>query len=103
MCPFVLPVEPEPRRSRDRQALQGNRALGRCQLGAAAAVWQPHTGMAPPGAAPSPAAPKGLIRKGETELWMSSAEARQDPAGPMKEEGPAGGIGKTGRWEMTAT
>lgn len=56
MCPFTLPVEPEPRRSRDRQALQGNRALGWCQLGAAVAEGQPHTGKAPPGAAPSPAA-----------------------------------------------
>lgn len=32
---------------------------------------------------------KGLVRK-EAELWMSSVEVKQDPAGSKKEKGPVG-------------
>ena len=76
MCPFMLPVEPEPRRSRDRQALQGNRALGRCQLGAAAAVWQPTRGC------PQPGCPQGPDKEGRSRTLDELSRGETRPSRP---------------------
>lgn len=101
------PVEPEPRSSTDRVAGQGGRpcretTLRWCQLEAAGPDAGPT--QAPLPGTTSKLAPKGLRRKKQNSP-MSSAEVRQDPAGSLKEKGPAGHIGKkvSGAGKMTAT
>lgn len=75
LCRFAPPVGPEPGRSRDGQAPRGNGPQMLQAGGGRGAA--PHR-KAPPGAAPSLVAPRGLIRKGESTTLdeLSGGETR---------------------------
>lgn len=90
---------PGPSSSRDRGRPAGKLGTQMVPPAGALATSQardrPHTGLAWPGAIPSwvlsvrhhqQACPKGPDEEGRTWSWMSSAKARQDPAGSRKEK-----------------